>query len=200
MAGGSACLLDSNILLRISKRDDPQHPFIAQALKTLVDHGVRLCYTSQTLAEFWNASTRPVERNGFALAFLVYLWWGRRFRLPAGAGPSPVPGLICQASRYGIGFNVADCAVNLIPMAEIMIERFILPKRKARPVENQVCGSCCRPFQPAHYLRNRNVRSDEEMDMIGHNDPAREFIKVPLALANQYRLSHKIGNRRVLQP
>jgi hypothetical protein len=28
---------------------------------------VRLCYTSQTLAEFWNASTRPLDKNGFGL-------------------------------------------------------------------------------------------------------------------------------------
>jgi hypothetical protein len=47
MAEGDACLLDSNILLRISKRDDPHHPVIAQALKTLVGQGVRLCYTSR---------------------------------------------------------------------------------------------------------------------------------------------------------
>jgi predicted nucleic acid-binding protein len=68
MAEGDACLLDSNILLRISKSDDPQSAVIVHALRTLVGQGVRLCYTSQTLAEFWNASTRPVERNGFGLS------------------------------------------------------------------------------------------------------------------------------------
>jgi predicted nucleic acid-binding protein len=67
MAGGEACLLDSNILLRISKSDDPQHAAIVHALKTLVGQGVRLCYTSQTLGEFWNASTRPRDKNGFGL-------------------------------------------------------------------------------------------------------------------------------------
>jgi predicted nucleic acid-binding protein len=67
MAEGDACLLDSNILLRISKSDDPQHAVIIQALKALVGQGVRLCYTSQTLGEFWNASTRPLDKNGFGL-------------------------------------------------------------------------------------------------------------------------------------
>ena len=67
MAEGGACLLDSNILLRISKSDDPKHPVIVQALKALVGQGVRLCYTSQTLGEFWNASTRPLDKNGFGL-------------------------------------------------------------------------------------------------------------------------------------
>jgi predicted nucleic acid-binding protein len=67
MAEGEACLLDSNILLRISKSDDPRQLVIVQALKRPVGQGVRLCYTSQTLAEFWNASTRPRDKNGFGL-------------------------------------------------------------------------------------------------------------------------------------
>ncbi|MCU1253207.1 MAG: hypothetical protein JWQ49_6236 [Edaphobacter sp.] len=57
MPEGGACLLDSNILLRISKSDDPQHAVIGGALRTLVGRGAPLCYTSQTLGEFWNAST-----------------------------------------------------------------------------------------------------------------------------------------------
>src|SRR5271157_389502 len=68
MASGDACLLDSNILLRISKSDDPQHAAISHALRVLVGQGARLCYTSQTLGEFWNASTRPLDKNGFGLS------------------------------------------------------------------------------------------------------------------------------------
>jgi predicted nucleic acid-binding protein len=48
MAEGAACLLDSNILLRISKNDDPQQPIIANALKAQIEQGVHLCYTSQS--------------------------------------------------------------------------------------------------------------------------------------------------------
>jgi len=33
-----------------------------------VSHGARLCFTSQVLGEFWNASTRPFDRNGFGLS------------------------------------------------------------------------------------------------------------------------------------
>jgi predicted nucleic acid-binding protein len=72
--GGEACLLDSNILLRLSKSDDPQHPDIIHALKALVGHGVRLCYTSQNLAEFWNASTRPLDKNGFGRTIAETDW------------------------------------------------------------------------------------------------------------------------------
>jgi len=65
---GAACLLDSNILLRMTQRDDPQYPAIRAALVTLRRQGTRLCYTSQTLGEFWNASTRPLDKNGFGLS------------------------------------------------------------------------------------------------------------------------------------
>ena len=62
-----ACLLDSNILLRMEKSDDPHYPVIRGAIDTLVAEGSRLCCTSQTLGEFWNASTRPIDKNGFGL-------------------------------------------------------------------------------------------------------------------------------------
>jgi predicted nucleic acid-binding protein len=65
---GAACLLDSNILLRMTQRDDPHYPAIRAALVTLRRQGTRLCYTSQTLGEFWNASTRPLDKNGFGLS------------------------------------------------------------------------------------------------------------------------------------
>jgi predicted nucleic acid-binding protein len=68
MPSGDACLLDSNILLRISKNDDAHHAAISRALHGLVAQAVRLCYTSQTLGEFWNASTRPLDKNGFGLS------------------------------------------------------------------------------------------------------------------------------------
>jgi hypothetical protein len=39
MASGEACLLDSNILLRISKNNDPHHAAISRALHVLVGQG-----------------------------------------------------------------------------------------------------------------------------------------------------------------
>ena len=44
------------------------HGAISHALRVLAGRGVRLCYSSQTLGEFWNASTRPFEKNGFGLS------------------------------------------------------------------------------------------------------------------------------------
>ena len=52
-------LVDTNILLRMSKIDG--------ALRALVAQGARSCFTSRTLGEFWNASTRPLDKRGFGL-------------------------------------------------------------------------------------------------------------------------------------
>ncbi|MGA2185854.1 MAG: PIN domain-containing protein [Bryobacteraceae bacterium] len=68
MANAAAWLLDTNILLRMSKSDDPHYPMVRGALRALVAEGARLCFTSQILGEFWNASTRPRDRNGFGLS------------------------------------------------------------------------------------------------------------------------------------
>ncbi|MGA3259128.1 MAG: PIN domain-containing protein [Bryobacteraceae bacterium] len=68
MPHAAAWLLDTNILLRMSKSDDPHHATVRAALRALVAQGARLCFTSQILGEFWNASTRPLDRNGFGLS------------------------------------------------------------------------------------------------------------------------------------
>jgi predicted nucleic acid-binding protein len=68
MPDAAAWLLDTNILLRMSKSDDPHHPMISAALRALVAQGAHFCFTSQTLGEFWNASTRPLDKNGLGLS------------------------------------------------------------------------------------------------------------------------------------
>jgi predicted nucleic acid-binding protein len=61
-------LLDTNILLRLSKRESPEFATIRTALKALSQQNARLCYTSQNLIEFWNVATRPIDRNGYGLS------------------------------------------------------------------------------------------------------------------------------------
>jgi predicted nucleic acid-binding protein len=65
---GGAQLIDSNILLRWVKPDDRDYLVVKEAVDALLRQEVMLCYTSQNLAEFWNACTRPVDRNGYGLS------------------------------------------------------------------------------------------------------------------------------------
>jgi len=59
--------LITNILLRITRRSDPQHQLVDTALAQLAGQGTILHYTHQNIAELWNAMTRPRARNGFGL-------------------------------------------------------------------------------------------------------------------------------------
>src|SRR5712692_3934704 len=63
----ASCLVDTNILLRITRRSDPQHKVVDTALARLAGQGATLHYTHQNIAEFWNAMTRPIARNGLGL-------------------------------------------------------------------------------------------------------------------------------------
>jgi predicted nucleic acid-binding protein len=58
-------LIDTNVLLRLSRQDDPQHQLIAATIEALGRQGADLCFATQNIAEFWNVFTRPKERNGY---------------------------------------------------------------------------------------------------------------------------------------
>ncbi|HTW62075.1 MAG TPA: type II toxin-antitoxin system VapC family toxin [Terracidiphilus sp.] len=68
MAGATRYLVDTNILLRISRVSDPQQKIIGASLKELERQGAELFYTLQNVAEFWNVCTRPAESNGYGLS------------------------------------------------------------------------------------------------------------------------------------
>lgn len=58
-------LIDTNILLRFVDPTDASYLRIQASIDKLRANGHQLRATSQNFAEFWNASTRPTDRNGF---------------------------------------------------------------------------------------------------------------------------------------
>jgi len=50
------------------KPDHDDYPVILSAIEGILRGDGRLCYTSQNVAEFWNACTRPVERNSHGIS------------------------------------------------------------------------------------------------------------------------------------
>ncbi len=63
-------LLDTNVLLRITRSADPLHQIVHNAVDKLEEDGYELRTTSQNYAEFWNVSTRPANQNGFGRTIL----------------------------------------------------------------------------------------------------------------------------------
>lgn len=61
-------LIDSNVLIRWVQPNDPGFPIADAALDRLLLSNADLCYVSQNLGEFWNALTRPANRNGYGFS------------------------------------------------------------------------------------------------------------------------------------
>jgi hypothetical protein len=53
----AAHVIGTNILLRISRRDDPDHAIVDRAVATLAESGAVFYYTHQNVTEFWNVAT-----------------------------------------------------------------------------------------------------------------------------------------------
>ena len=60
-------LVDTNVLLRFLHTADVSYPMVRSAVGELWTNDHELKTTSQNLTEFWNASTRPIDRNGYGL-------------------------------------------------------------------------------------------------------------------------------------
>lgn len=57
----TSCLIDTNILLRMTRRSDPQHKLVDMALARLAGQDTMLHYAHQNISELWNAMTRPLS-------------------------------------------------------------------------------------------------------------------------------------------
>jgi len=66
-------LVDTNVLLRRTQPNHPNHAAAVGSVARLLDDGETVCFTFQNIAEFWNVATRPIERNGlgFSVALVV---------------------------------------------------------------------------------------------------------------------------------
>jgi predicted nucleic acid-binding protein len=71
----ASCLVDTNILLRMTRRSDPQHQLVDAALARLASQGTTLHYTHQNIAELWNAMSVP--RAAMVLAWQLRKRSGR---------------------------------------------------------------------------------------------------------------------------
>jgi predicted nucleic acid-binding protein len=63
-----ACLIDTGILPRAFDASFADYRLVRQALRTLWTRQEDLIVAVQNLAEFWNVSTRPIDKNGYGLS------------------------------------------------------------------------------------------------------------------------------------
>jgi predicted nucleic acid-binding protein len=115
----ASCLVDTNILLRIARRSDPQHGIVDTALARLAGQNTTLYFTHQNIAELWNAMTRPVARNGLGLSAIET---EREVRaIEAGMSLLPDSGAVYQEwRRIVVKHNVCGVQVHDARLAAAM--------------------------------------------------------------------------------
>jgi len=61
-------LVDSNILCRLARSDDPQHEAAKKAVEVCLERREELLLTPIAQREFWVVATRPHEQNGLGFS------------------------------------------------------------------------------------------------------------------------------------
>src|ERR1700687_5119758 len=115
----ASCLVDTNILLRIARRSDPQHKTVDTALARLAGQGTSLYFTHQNIAELWNVMTRPSARNGLGLSAAEAEREGRA--IGAGMNLLPDSGAVYrECGRMVLHYNVSGAQVHDARLAAAM--------------------------------------------------------------------------------
>jgi predicted nucleic acid-binding protein len=60
--------VDTNVLLRSVQPSHALHNVAVRSVSALIASGEALMVTPQIIAEYWNAATRPEEKNGLGLS------------------------------------------------------------------------------------------------------------------------------------
>jgi predicted nucleic acid-binding protein len=60
-------LVDTNLVLRMSRTDDPDFGIAADAVDIARQQGYAPCLVPQVIYEYWAVATRPRENNGLGL-------------------------------------------------------------------------------------------------------------------------------------
>ncbi len=88
-------------------------------------------------------------------------------------GPRPTLGAGDEAGGYGVGLNVPDAGQKFFFGANPVVKVLPLPEGAARLAEETVGVYGGGRFEPAIDGRERFVRFEDQMHVVGHNGPAK---------------------------
>lgn len=66
-------LVDTNVLLRRTQPDHPNHAVAVESVAQLLSAGEPVYFTLQNISEFWNVATRPIAGNGLGFSVALAL-------------------------------------------------------------------------------------------------------------------------------
>ena len=81
-----------------------------------------------------------------------------------------------------------------------VVERFLLPERSPRAAQDPICHAAGSTFEPSHDGGHWGMRLEDRVDVVGHDRPRMELVKV----ANRFSIKKSVrnyrGDSRILQP
>lgn len=66
-------LVDTNVSLRRTQPDHPDHELAVESVARLLAAGEPVYFTLQNISEFWNVATRPIANNGLGFSVALVL-------------------------------------------------------------------------------------------------------------------------------
>lgn len=112
-------LADTNILLRLLQRGDPDHSVVRSSLRTLQQRREEVCFLPQNLVEFWRACTRPTSVNGFGLSVSETDRWAKVIERLFTLLPDR-PEIHAQWRKLVVEYNVSGVQVHDARLAAAM--------------------------------------------------------------------------------
>jgi len=116
------------------------------------------------------------------------------------AGPMPIVSTFHEARGYGIVFDVANDSAELAGIANPAIEGFVAPERVAGQTDNPVGLASGRTLEPASNRGQRNLRCNQQVNVVGHDDPGMKCVEVPVRFASFDRRRHYSSDPCVGKP
>ena len=108
------------------------------------------------------------------------------------AGPLECFGRRDEAGVYRIHLDIVRDSFELLFIPHQAIVTFILPERLASESKYKIGFSCCESFEGLRQFRDRKVRCDQEVDVVGHDDVVMQFVSSTISVEDG--LDHQVGN------
>lgn len=116
-------LIDTGVLLRMFRHDDPEHRDVRDSMRILFRQGGLVTVAMQNIAEFWNVATRPIHARGGHGWSLTRVegrvrWIERRFSIVTESPAAYAIWIQLLRSLSVVGVQVHDARLAAIMMAE----------------------------------------------------------------------------------